>query len=140
MKTGRPTEYSPTILKRAQAYFTKKLSSDEVVHSIEGLALVLGVSRDTIYEWEKEEGKEEFSDIVKQIRTKKSFRLQNGSLKGELNAPIAKLLLGHEGYREAQDITTDGKGLTVSLVSYGDPTPAPIQSETVSTSTTEGAG
>lgn len=109
---ARPTDYGPQIVEQAEAYlyqFRDDTFDKEAVQTIEGLALHLGTHKDTVYAWEKEHA--EFSDVTKRVRTTKSFSLQNGSLKGKLNPQISKLLLGHEGYRETQDITSDGKAL-----------------------------
>lgn len=107
---ARPSEYTPTILEMAQHYRDNwHADENQVVPTVEGLALALGISRETVYAWAKDHG--EFSDIVSDIRANKSLTLQNGGLSNKLNASVAKLLLGHEGYREAQDITSDGKAL-----------------------------
>jgi hypothetical protein len=113
--TGRPTDYSEEILTKAQEYLSA-LPEGEVIHTIEGLALHIGITRETVYEWAKHEDKAAFSYIVAQLRTKKSKELQNKSLNNQVNASIAKLLLGHEGYRETQDITSNGKDLMPSSV------------------------
>jgi len=109
---GRPTDYGPQIVELAKAYLEQFEDSEytkEVVPTIEGLALFLGTHRDTVYAWGKDHS--EFSDIVELVRTTKSHALQNGALSNKLNASVAKLLLGHEGYREAQDVTTNGKDM-----------------------------
>lgn len=117
---GRPTDYSENTVEQAKYYienYTDEAIGD-VVPSIEGLACFIGVSRETIYDWERqgrEDGsdKEEFSDIIAQLRTKKSKELQNGGLSNKYNSKISGLLLGHEGYREKQDIdhTSNGESM-----------------------------
>ena len=116
MAAGRPTDYTPTLVKKARAYLAS-LPKDEVVHSIEGLADHLGISRSTIYEWVKNEDKREFSDIVEKVMTLQGKSLINGSLANKLNAPISKLMLSKHGYRDSQDITSDGKAMPTPI--YG---------------------
>lgn len=70
---------------------------------IEGLALYLGINRDTVYDWQ---GKyPEFSDIVKQILAEQAKRLVHGGLSGEYNPLIAKVLLTKHGYREGSELS-----------------------------------
>lgn len=109
---ARPTDYSEEKLEQAKYYLEhwEDEGIGDSVPSIEGLACFLGTHKDTIYEWEKHEDRQEFSDIVKQLRNLKSKTLQDRGLTNKYNASIAKLLLGHEGYREKQEIdhTTQG--------------------------------
>lgn len=118
MATGRPLEYGAHIIAKAKKYLSD-LPNAEAVHTVEGLAIRLGTHRDTLYTWATIYP--EFSDILNYLRTKKSFQLQNKALKKEVDSGIARLLLGHEGYREKQDITSDGaklEGNTVILKRY----------------------
>lgn len=114
---ARPTDYTEELLEKARMYLLE-LPSDEVVHSIEGLADYIGVTRPTIYDWESQEGKEEFSYIVEQIRHKQAKTLVNGSLKGILNASISKLMLTKHGYHDKQetDITTQGDKVNMGVI------------------------
>lgn len=108
---GRPTEYTEDLITKALHYkdYWQLADKDDVIPTIEGLGLYIGVSTKTIYEWCKDPEKEELSNIVIEIRQKKSKLLQNKALKGDFKERIAGLLLGHEGYRQAQDVTTDGE-------------------------------
>ena len=123
MPMARPTIYSEELLIKAREY-TLTLPSDEVVHSIEGLAGYVGISRETIYAWEKE--KEEFSDIVREVREKQAKSLVNNGLNGKFSSPITKVMLTKHGYREATDadITSGGEKLqgVVILPSRNDST------------------
>jgi hypothetical protein len=114
--TGRPTLYNDEIVAKAQAYLDN-LPADEVVHSIEGVAIAMGITRETVYQWEDEEGKEIFSDIVKQVRLHQARTLVNSGLKGDFNSKIAAVMLSKHGYREGHDVTTDGKALPTPI--YG---------------------
>lgn len=102
---GRPTIYSEDLEQKAIEYilqFTDKgiKPEDEVIPSIEGLALWLEVNRDTLYSWEKQEDKATFSDIMSTLRAIQAKVLLNGSLQNKLNANISKALLSKHGYSE----------------------------------------
>jgi DNA-packaging protein gp3 len=80
------------------------------VPSIEGLAVFLDVSRETIYDWDKKYP--EFSDILRKLQAKQTEMLIDGGLSGRYNPTIAKLLLSKQGYVEKQEITgKDGADL-----------------------------
>ena len=118
MTVGRPPKFSKKTLQDATDYLLSFDAEEcnEAVPSVEGLALHLDISRETVYAWAKE--KPLFSDIVALVRTKKSYMLQNKGLKNEVNASIAKLLLGHEGYRDQQDLTSNDKPIAPLLVRF----------------------
>jgi hypothetical protein len=101
--------------------------------TIEGLALHLGLHRDTIYEWEKVPEaealvpdeltetaigeaaeqyrlREEFSDIVTRVRQEQAKRLINKGLGGQYNPQIGKTLLSKHGYSEKTEIDHTSKG------------------------------
>lgn len=126
---GRPTIYGPHIIKAAEQYLKdcedeeyefhktrgdKSDSFEERVRvklpTIEGLAVALKVRRETIYEWEKEEGKEEFSNIVAKLRAIQADRLISKGLSGIYNPMIAKVLLTKHGYREGIEQSGEGGG------------------------------
>ena len=113
---ARPTKYSEEILDRAVEYVTSFFSEetipeDEVIPSIEGLALYLEVSRPTIYDWAGQEDKEEFSYIVEKLKAKQGLILLTGTLTNKLNSSMGKAILSKHGYSEKteQDITSGGK-------------------------------
>ena len=102
MAGGRPTKYNATIQKKADEYI-KKLPMDEVVHTIEGLADYIDVSRSTVYKWRDEI--EEFSDTLETILRKQAKTLINNGLTGEFNAPMTKMLMNvNHGYRERSEV------------------------------------
>ena len=107
MAGGRPTKYNDETLGIATAYIDEYKSYGDIVPSVAGLACVLKVSRDTIYEWVKHKDKEEFSDIIKVLSTAQERSLINGSLGNELNPTISKLLLGKHGYSDKAEIESN---------------------------------
>lgn len=97
MKIGRPTKYTEELIRKAQAYL-EVLPEDEVVHSIEGLADFLGISRETIYDWSCQEDKAIFSDIVNSILIKQGKSLINNTLSRKFEPRTANMMLGKHGY------------------------------------------
>ena len=118
MSGGRPTKYSQEIIDNSNDYLVNFAENGDVIPSIEGLSEHLNIARSTIYEWQKQEGKEEFSDILGQILVKQGRILINSGLKGEFNSAITKLVLGKHGYHDRTDLTSsDG---TMSPKSFND--------------------
>lgn len=139
-KTGRPTDYQgKKTIKKVQEYLKGcedtersliKSSSEKgyemyenkiVVNlpTIEGVAIFLKISRETVYEWEKIH--KDFSDIIGELRAKQAQALINKGLSGDYNSTIAKVLLTKHGYRDSQELTgKDGKDLPapISAINY----------------------
>lgn len=129
---GRPSDFSQVVLVKTQKYIDScKDEEYRVVKSdgaqstsyenkirvnlptIEGLALYLGIARDTVYEWEKEH--KEFSDIIGVLRSQQANMLINNGLSGNYNPTIAKVLLSKHGYVEKQEVDNTHKG-SVSFI------------------------
>lgn len=113
MTAGRPKKLTPELMEEARKYLSEMdISIHTLLPTIEGLAIALHISRDTVYEWEKEN--DEFSDIVAQLRADQGQKLIQNALLGKYNATIAKLILsGKHGYVEKTetDVTTNGESL-----------------------------
>ncbi len=137
MPAGRPTDYMPEILEKAQGYLD--LCEDEEIQivkqsnsekgyemydnrlkvklpSIEGLARHLNIARSTLYLWEKEH--KEFSDILEDIKSEQAERLINNGLSGDYNSTISKLILTKHGYSDKieQDVTSGGEPMGVVVL------------------------
>jgi hypothetical protein len=101
MPGGRPTKYNDEILAKAKAYVDGGYADcGDVIPQMAGLAIELSISRETIYDWCDDPNKKEFSDIVAKCLRAQERRLLNGSLTGDLNPTIAKLILTKHGYSE----------------------------------------
>lgn len=102
---GRPTKYTPNMVKQA-AYYLDHFNDEDIgdeIPSVAGLADYLSISRDTVYEWAKDEGKAEFSDILVNILSRQEKVLINKGLNNQFNSNITKLVLGKHGYHDKQD-------------------------------------
>jgi hypothetical protein len=98
---GRPSKYTPEILEKAKAYVDGGyLACGDVIPQMAGLSIELDIHRDTIYDWCDDPEKQAFSDIVARCLRAQERRLLNGSLTGDLNPTIAKLILTKHGYSE----------------------------------------
>jgi hypothetical protein len=119
MAGGRPSKYTPEMVENAKDYLATYRQLGRMIPSNAGLAVFLGVSRDTLYEWAKDEEKAEFSDILNKIQAKQEEVLIDKGLDGEFNAAITKLALGKHGYHDKVDSTLggpDGKPVPVQYV------------------------
>ena len=114
MAGGRPTKLTDEMIQDGWDYLNDlDVSIATLLPTIEGLAIKLGISRETVYQWEKEN--DEFSDIVKKLKVDQGQKLIQNALAGRYNASIAKLILsGKHGYVEqtATDITTKGEAIS----------------------------
>lgn len=115
---GRPTVATPELVEKAWTYvdgkwMSHKLQSghNRMFPTVEGLALYLSISRDTIYE------RKEFSDIIKAIKQAQHEEVANGAAEGRLNPMISKLILSAKhDYTERNDVTSGGDKLELPQV------------------------
>ena len=97
---ARPTKYNQEIVKKAQHYLDNYGEYGHKIPSSSGLALVLGLSRETLRTWPKDEDKKEFSVILDRINQKQECVLLDNGLDGTFNSAITKLVLGKHGYND----------------------------------------
>lgn len=105
---GRPTECTEELIAKAREYLSDDwqvnyLSHDHAIPSIVGMCRVLNRARSAIYRWAEDENNE-FKDILEESKEFQELVVLNGTLKGDLNAQIGKLVLGKHGYHEKQEI------------------------------------
>lgn len=117
---ARPTKLTDELIKDAEAYIYSIdgepagwTGPDIVVPTIEGLAVYLHVSRDSIYEWVK--SNTTFSDIIEDIRAEQARTLVNKGLSGAFNSTITKLMLNKHGYVEKNETDLTSNGETIGI-------------------------
>ena len=135
-KGGRPTKLTQKIIKETRKYIEShsdeyefkvvqnpvkkkdgKKRQDHVykrvkIPTVEGLAIHLGVSRSTIYEWIDDIDsslRQEFSDTVERLKAIQAERLISNGLEGIYTPTITKLLLHAHGYTERTQIDLSGE-------------------------------
>lgn len=126
---ARPTDYNPKILKKAKKYIDSCVDEIEEYHktrgeksdsydrlvrvklpTIEGLAVYLGITRPTIYDWKEKHL--EFSYIIDELQAIQTDRIINNGMSGDYSPVISKVLLAKQGYRDATELTgLEGKDL-----------------------------
>ena len=119
--TGRPRTYKPDMVEKARRYIANHEDFDDPVPTVAGLACVLGVVRDTCYQWAKDEDKPEFSDILSELAQKQERCLVRGGLMSEYNSAIAKMMLTKHGYSdkvESDHTSSDGSMTPVFKTVY----------------------
>lgn len=120
MPGGRPTKLTKALIAKAQGYLDDTSYMDtKLLPTVEGLAMRIGISRETAYEWEKSD--EQFSDILEKLRQAQAEKLIQNGLMNRYNSTIAKMILsGKHGYVEKsqQDVTSDGKAIGPVLVKF----------------------
>jgi hypothetical protein len=109
---GRPTKYDPKMVDQINEYLRGAIPENMKIPTIEGIALKLGISRETLYQWAKEYP--EFSDTIEKTKTLQKEYLQEIGIFGgkEINATIVALLLkvNHDMVEKtATDITSRGE-------------------------------
>jgi hypothetical protein len=97
---ARPTKYNQEIVEKAQHYLDNYEEYDDIIPSQAGLSLALGLCRETLRIWSKDEDKKEFSGILERINQKQECVLINNGLNGTFNSNIVKLALGKHGYHD----------------------------------------
>lgn len=116
---GRPTKLTPALVKKAKAFVAVRRADRMLLPTIEGLALELNISRDTVHAWsDVKEGDEgwtqlhgQFSDVINDLRNAQAEKLVQYGLSGKYVGPIVRLMLSSKhGYveKQEQDITHSG--------------------------------
>ena len=107
-KVGRPTDYSKSALKVAIDYISSyKTKHEHEIPSVAGLAMVLEVSKKTLYNWADKPENKEFLHALERLATSQELKLLNGGLSGTYNSTITKLILHNHGYSDKQEVITE---------------------------------
>jgi len=97
---GRPTLYNPIFIDKVKEYLGTTGKEQTSLPTVEGFAIYLDVSRDSLYEWAKKYPK--FSDTLKIIEIRQ---------KQQLIDDVKLLLQNNHGMKERTDQTTNDKEL-----------------------------
>ena len=108
---ARPTEYCEDYPQIVDKYV-----EESQYPSIEGLALELNCHKDTIYSWEKDDDKAEFSDALARLRNAQGKKLWERGLNGMWTTPIVKLGLANHGYYDKSETDVTSKGEKIEYV------------------------
>jgi hypothetical protein len=118
---ARPSKYNEKFISEADVYLAECVDATVDgrlkvnIPTIEGFALHIGVNKDTLYGWSKDNAT--FSDALTKIKTEQQQRLLNNGLAGTYNSTIAKLVLSsNHNMREKSDVTTNDKDLPTPIL------------------------
>ena len=114
---ARPTKWSKELEAQAYEYIKDYQVHGHMIPSIEGLAMVLDLHRDTLYDWAKQKDKG-FSDILGRCMQVQAKTLVNNGLNNTFNSAITKLVLGKHGYHDKmeQDITSSDESMKPTII------------------------
>ena len=101
---ARPTKYSEELQQRADGYLDWAREENEIPSAV-GLAIYLGISKSTLYEWVKIH--KELSDTLRNVDSAQEQLLISKGLTGTFNSTITKLMLSNHGYSDKQDIKAE---------------------------------
>lgn len=121
MPNGRPSKYSSKILELAEDYLENHDHKyGDVVPTVAGLALVLDVTKKTIYNWSEQEDNKEFLHTLDKIQQKQEKTLVSGGLMKEFDSAISRLMLSNHGYvqKSEADITSGGEKIQPLMVEF----------------------
>jgi hypothetical protein len=109
-KLGRPTKYTEKMPDIVRGY-----ADTDKVPTLPGIANVLGVNKDTVWEWGHDGSKPAFSEALSYLMQKQEESLIRNGLYQVWHSGFAKFLLSANfGYKEKSDITTNDKDLTTA--------------------------
>lgn len=107
---GRPSEYEPSFVQQVYVYLGSYDVNGEVLPTIEGLAVQMGVGKPAIYRWESQH--EEFRNALDDLRAKQGMLLQNNGLIGKFAPVITKLMLSaNHGMAEKSEQKQEQSGI-----------------------------
>lgn len=87
-----------------------------VPYSIEGLSDALGCTRQTLLNYQKAEGYEEYFDIVSRAKRKVTRQYIECGLVGSYNANLVRFLLSNnDEYKNKEEITHKGTSIKVEI-------------------------
>lgn len=99
-------KWGPEKFEKAKHYLENYEGYGDAMPSVAGLAVALGIHRDTVYDW-KEKHKT-FRVLIERLLAEQERVLWAKGLKGDFNAAVTKLGLHNHGYSDKADTTVGG--------------------------------
>jgi hypothetical protein len=97
---GRPTSYTSEVIEKAWDYVNGGwIVAGDPVPSVAGLACEIGLNRETLRLWAKDE-ENEFFGILMKIAQEQERHLVRGGLGGVFNPSITKMMMTKHGYSD----------------------------------------
>lgn len=125
---GRPSLLTKVMLKKAIDYLVFDFKNvEDVVPSVAGLAIYLGVNKTSLYEFANVDNDlgREFSNTLISVKEKQEKMLISGGLSSGYNATITKLMLTNHGYHDKTETDLKSSDGTMSPKTlndfYGEP-------------------
>ena len=109
---ARPRLLTPELMEKAESYLDVWAAEGDVIPSIAGLALFLGVNRSSIQLWAKGEDElsDQFSGTLDRLMHMQERITLNKGLTGDFTAPISKLVLHNHGYSDKAETVNTMQG------------------------------
>lgn len=114
-KIGRPSKYTPELLRKAKDYLENWQEYDHKIPSIAGMAKVLDTTRERLHLWRADKNKSEFRNIMQQLMAIQEASLLDNGLDGTFNPTITKLVLSKHGYHDNPSSNQSPTGITVNV-------------------------
>ncbi len=111
----RPSGYCEEVQAKCDKYMT---ACPDAIPSIVGLAIYVGVVTKTLYNWSENEQNVELLHTLSAIKDAQHHKALNGSIVGDLNPVISKLVLANHGYSDKQQTELTGAGGSAVKVDY----------------------
>ena len=111
---GRPSKYTKAILRKSKQYIKNYREIGNKIPSIAGLSVYLGVTRERLHIWGKDEDKQEFNHILNNLMGEQESELLTGGLSGSMNPTICKLILSKHGYTDSPSNSGTSVNVTIN--------------------------
>jgi hypothetical protein len=118
-RRGQPPKLTPQLIENARTYLqTWRLRGEEVIPTVPGLALCVGVSSRSLYNYADAPPEDstalhdQFREVWNRLKDEQHQILMSNGLTNKFNSNITKLLLFNHGHSEkvTQDVNNpDGK-------------------------------
>lgn len=131
-KVGRPSDYTEELLEKARDYVENYKSYGDPVPTVAGLCVEIGIHKSTAFDWAKQESKQEFSYLLRDIESEQERMLVKGGLADIFNMSITKMMLTKHGYSDKveQNLTSSDGSMSPNIqINFVDPPTEPKENE-----------